>query len=546
MARMSRREFIRLAGNTVACGIGYPVTGTVHRAGPVIHTPATTDHLATFDYVVVLMMENRSFDNLLSYLYEPDAVPRGATFAGVAGQTLSNPIPLEADQAHRRVVPVRRGAIMDHPRPDPGEEYPHVNTQLYGTTLPADNRSQPVESMVAPFNAPEPLPARAPMNGFVSDYLQTLQRTLGHAPPYDAYSIIMECFPPDAIPVLSMLARQFAVCDHWHAAVPSQTFPNRSFFHAASSSGLVINSPAEAWRDSNTAETLFNRIEAVRDRRLSWKVYFDTWELFSYTGLIHHARLRPYFPTHFRGMPHFFRDVRTGHLPTYTFLEPRILFNHNDMHPPPQIVGYTLHSSVLAGELLIHQVYDAIRRSASRYGNNAQNTLLVITFDEHGGCYDHVPPPGAVPPDAARPAGQMGFRFDRLGVRVPTVLVSAFIEPGTVINTPLQHMSLLKTLTDKWHLGPLTERDKAAPALPQVFTRRTPRAPHEWPVTVPRPLPATHATNLAHLLHRLQHQFLALVDAIDDQGALQRRAVRTVGEAMQFLRSRKMLFTERL
>ena len=153
---------------------------------------------------------------------------------------------------------------------------------------------------------------------------------------------------------------------------------------------------------------------------------------------------------------------------------------------------------------------------------------------------------GAVPPDAARPAGQMGFRFDRLGVRVPTVLVSAFIEPGTVINTPLHHTSLLKTLTDKWHLGPLTERDKAAPALPQVFTRRTPRAPHEWPVTVPRPLPATHATNLAHLLHRLQHQFLALVDAIDDQGALQRRAVRTVGEAMQFLRSRKMLFTERL
>jgi len=66
----------------------------VHRAGLVIHTPATTDHLATFDYVVVLMMENRSFDNLLGYLYEPDAVPRGATFAGVAGQTLSNPIPL--------------------------------------------------------------------------------------------------------------------------------------------------------------------------------------------------------------------------------------------------------------------------------------------------------------------------------------------------------------------------------------------------------------------------------------------------------------------
>jgi phospholipase C len=546
MAKMSRREFIRLAGNTVALGIGYSGTGTAHRAGPVIHTPTQNDPLATFDYVVVLMMENRSFDNLLGYLYEPDSVPRGATFAGVAGQTLSNPIPPDADQAHRLVVPVRRGVIMDHPRPDPGEEYPHVNTQLYGTTLPAANRYQPVEHMVAPFNAPEPLPDRAPMNGFVSDYLHTLQLTLGHAPPYDAYSVIMECFPPDAIPVLSTLARQFAVCDHWYAAVPSQTFPNRSFFHAASSSGLVINSPAEAWLHSNTAETLFNRIEAVRDQRLSWKIYFDKWELFSYTGLIHHARLRSYFYTHFKGIQHFFRDVRTGNLPTYTFLEPRILFNHNDMHPPPHILGYTLHSSVLAGELLMHQVYDAIRRSASRYGNNAQNTLFVVTFDEHGGCYDHVPPPRAMPPDAAKPAGQMGFRFDRLGVRVPTVLVSAFIEPGTVINTPLQHTSLLKTLTEKWHLGPLTERDKTAPGLHEVFNRRTPRAPHEWPVTVPRPLPDKHATNLTHLLHRMQQHFLALVDAVDGHGALQQRAIRTVGEAMQFLRSRKALFTERL
>src|SRR5215468_7665397 len=94
MARMSRREFIRLAGNTVAGGIGYPVTGTVHRAGLVIHTPAPNDHLATFDYVVVLMMENRSFDNLLGYLYEPGSVPRGATFAGVAGQTQAKSTPM--------------------------------------------------------------------------------------------------------------------------------------------------------------------------------------------------------------------------------------------------------------------------------------------------------------------------------------------------------------------------------------------------------------------------------------------------------------------
>jgi phospholipase C len=544
MARMSRREFIRLAGFTVALGAGRHATGTESRSGPVIHTPGRNDNLATFDYVVVLMMENRSFDNLLGYLYEPGAVPRGATYEGVAAQELSNPIPAEADQAYRRVVPVRRGVIVDHPRPDPGEGYPHVNTQLFGTTLPADNRDQHVRHMIAPFNAPDPLPARAPMNGFVTDYLQTLQLTLGRPPTYEEYSIIMACFPADAMPVLSTLARQFAVCDHWYSAVPSQTFPNRSFFHAASSSGLVINSPAEAWRDQNTAETLFNRLEAVRDRRLSWTVYFDKGEIFSYTGLIHHARLRPYFHTHFRGMHDFFRDVRMGNLPSYTFIEPRILFKHNDMHPPPHIPGHTLYSSVLAGELLIHEVYDAIRNSASPNGNHARNTLLVITFDEHGGCYDHVPPPAAVSPDAARPAGQMGFRFDRLGVRVPTVLVSAFIEPGTVINTPLQHTSILKTLSEKWHLGHLTERDKAAPDLREVFNRAAPRQSHEWPVTVPRPLRDPHATNLEAPLHPMQQDYLALVDAVDGKGALQQYEVGTVSDARQYMRTRKALFPE--
>jgi phospholipase C len=233
--------------------------------------------------------------------------------------------------------------------------------------------------MAAPFNVPDPLPAQAPMSGFVTDYIHTLERATGRAPTYDEYSSIMACFPPAMVPVLSTLARQFAVCDHWHAAVPSQTFPNRAFFHAASSSGLVVNDPVLTWYEHNTAETIFDRMEARRARGLSWKVYYDKREFFSYTGLMHHARLRHYAQSHFAGMHRFFSDVETGHLPSYAFVEPRILYNHNDMHPPTHALGHTFHSSVLAGELLIHQVYDAIRRSASRQGNNCQNTLLVIT-----------------------------------------------------------------------------------------------------------------------------------------------------------------------
>ena len=162
------------------------------------------------------------------------------------------------------------------------------------------------------------------------------------------------------------------------------------------------------------------------------------------------------------------------------------------------MLGHTFHSSVLAGELLIHQVYDAIRRSASRQGNNFANTLLVITFDEHGGCYDHVAPPAAVPPEPHRPVGHMGFRFDRLGVRVPTILVSAYIDAGTVLHTPLEHTAILKTLAEKWDLGHLTERDKAAHDIREAFNRVWPRQPHEWPVTVPRPLHDARTTNLSH------------------------------------------------
>lgn len=174
-------------------------------------------------------------------------------------------------------------------------------------------------------------------------------------------------------------------------------------------------------------------------------------------------------------MAQFLEDAATGKLPSYAFIEPRLFINHNDMHPPVTVLGKTQPSSALAGDILVNQVYDAIRRSSSPTGSNARNTLLVITFDEHGGCYDHVPPPAAVPPDASAPAGQMGFRFDRFGVRVPTILVSAYVEPGSVIGAPLDHGSILKTVETKWGLGHLTERDRAAQDIGVALTRTSPR-----------------------------------------------------------------------
>src|SRR5205823_3285636 len=110
------------------------VTGCLRR-GALKQIVARQEGLDRFDYVVVLMLENRSFDNMLGYLYPPAQVPRGQAFEGVAGKQLSNPIPHDAHSAERGVVPVSPGTVMDNPNPDPGEEYPHVNTQLYGTVL---------------------------------------------------------------------------------------------------------------------------------------------------------------------------------------------------------------------------------------------------------------------------------------------------------------------------------------------------------------------------------------------------------------------------
>jgi hypothetical protein len=141
-------------------------------------------------------------------------------------------------------------------------------------------------------------------------------------------------------------------------------------------------------------------------------------------------------------------------LPHYTFIEPRMLLNENDMHPPFRFGTWVAPSTISAGERLIADVYNAIRRSDSPTGSNWRNTALVITFDEHGGTYDHVPPPSAVPPCRDVPAGQFGFKFDQLGVRVPMIVCSAYTRAGTIINTTLDSTSVIKTLQRRWELDP--------------------------------------------------------------------------------------------
>jgi phospholipase C len=151
---------------------------------------------------------------------------------------------------------------------------------------------------------------------------------------------------------------------------------------------------------------------------------------------------------------------------------------------------YDAPSALLGGEALLARIYNAIRSSSSSSGSNCFNTLFMVVFDEHGGTYDHVPPPDASPPDPAAPAGQMGFTFNRLGVRLPAIAVSPWVSERTVVNEVHHHSSMIRTMRERWNLGkPFTGRDADAPDIGAVLTREGPRAPEDWPEVHPQPVP---------------------------------------------------------
>jgi phospholipase C len=401
---------------------------------------------------------------------------------------------------------------------------------MFGTVLPPSNALKSVPDMAAPFNAPTPIPDPAPMNGFVQDYINKFTQSQGRAPTKAEYSVIMNCFPPDAVPVISALAKGFAVADHWFCDVPSQTFANRSFFHAGQSSGFTSDLPIEQFPLHNNAPTVFERLDR---QGVSWRIYFDRQDGLSLTYLIHLPQLVTKLASNIRFMDDFLTDVANGTLPAYSFVEPRLIFNHNDEHPPVAYFGKVHQSDVLAGEQLIADVYNAIRNSKSAKGNNAGNTALLITYDEGGGCYDHVSPPAAPPPNPhPQGPGQEGFLFDRLGQRVPAVLISAYTAAGTVVNTPMWGTSVMRTMGQKWGFPALTARDTAAPTLAPFFNRSTPRTVDDWPTVHPRPFPPDR-DDPNQPLSDLQKAIIAAQDIANGSPGASAN-VKTIGDAKAY------------
>lgn len=519
--RRSRRDFLKIggaaaAGAIVGGGAGAAIGAAIgHRAGFVEGADdfagLSPRNKPGFDHLVVVMGENRSFDNLLGWLYTPDTLPQGQSFDGLAFGDYGNTGP-DGVTVKAHVYEGPTDEIMGRPNPDPGEEFPHVNTQLFDTIEPAGNAALFVEAMKPPYNAPQH-GEQADMSGFLNDYYVNFMRLKKGTPPTaEEASQIMGSFSPEMLPVLSTLAQEFAVFDAWHCAVPSQTFCNRSFFHASTSHGFVTNKHGggyDKWLDAPAAPTIFNRLE---EAGLSWRIYYDELQLVSFTGVLHAPVLEQYWQTeHFATMSEFYEDVRLGTLPAYAFIEPRMTYNHNDFHPPfgvfrsSDVDGRAIIDSavsdVRAGEALIHEIYSAIRRSHSEHGSNAVNTMLLITFDEHGGTYDHVAPPPATPPHADAGPGEMGFEFDRLGCRVPAIAVSAYTRKGTVINDEMHHGSVIATLNRLHGLKPLTRRDAGANDLFDVINLEQPRHPDDWPETHPQYIPPNPQAEAPHPAH---------------------------------------------
>ncbi len=395
--------------------------------------------LSSVEHVVVLMLENRSLDHMLGFLYtaQGNVSPTGQPYAGLAG-TESNPGQAGPVTVFR-IEPATPGAYFK-PGADPGEGYLATNEQLYGSV------SGPA--------SPQDVPAN---QGFVNNFAYTLgwEKREGWAiVPGTVAGDIMGCFTPEALPVLSGLARGYAVCDHWFASVPAQTLPNRAFASTATSQGHMDDKT-----HTFTAPSIFGLLGRSG---LGWAIYgYDAEPLTksTFTDIAQAAGGR------FGLFADFRAAAAAGTLPAFTFLEPSWNSAGNSQHP---------NYDVALGEQFIHDVYEALRG-----GPGWAQTLLVITYDEHGGCYDHVPPPsGAVAPDDT--AGEFGFGFTRFGVRVPTVLVSPLIEAGTVFRvpagtTPLDHTSILKTVQQRWSLPSLTARDAAAPSFAGALTRTAPR-----------------------------------------------------------------------
>jgi phospholipase C len=413
------------------------------------------------EHVFVLILENRSFDHMFGF----------SNFSGVdidGNPTSANGAdPMRDKNTHNGVdIPVATPADfalkdVDH---DPGHEFDDTVEQLCGPGVQYQDGSA----------YPQPITN----SGFVHNWVGT------GSPTPDR---IMRCFTPEQLPVLNALAREFAVCDRWFSSLPGPTFPNRFFALAASSGGLdgspskldiVVATTVEGYRFENG-----NIFDLLDQHCIEWRIFEgDEFPVaFALSGMNLNA-----LQGRFDDFEEFVSELSaTSFGPKFVFIEPKYgLHDFAATGPGDFTCGNSMHplDDVTRGEKLVKNVYEAIRNSP-----HWEKSLLIVTFDEHGGFYDHVPPGSAVPPGdtVTESYVQRHFRFDQLGVRVPAVVVSPYIRKGVIDHTDYDHTSILATVQRLFGMKSLTKRDSAANDLLHLLSLESPRT--DAPTSLPGP-----------------------------------------------------------
>jgi len=379
-----------------------------------------------FDYVVVLMMENHSFDNYFGML-------------PVRGQPLADGFTFGPNMVPQNKNPLSGG-------------YQHV-FHLKGTC--------------APYNVSQAWDAthQEVANGTMSGFATNCDTAMGYWDESD-------------LPFYYSLAKTFCVGNRAFCSMQGQTYPNRRYLYAATSGGLVSTTTATFTQPAPANGTLMDMMTRYG---VSWKSYFSDLPALAIV-----PQTLENHPANFTSIAEFFIDCAAGTLPQVSFVDPEFglvdevgttLYSYLQTVPnlPASIqdglatLGEGINSKggdeenpqdIAIGELFAAQVINAAMKSPQW-----PRMLLVWTYDEHGGYYDHVPPLGAVEPDSIPPtisATDAPGAFNVTGVRIPTVVVSPYSRPNAVSNVPHDHTSILATIEAKWNLPALTYRDAQA------------------------------------------------------------------------------------
>ncbi len=427
--------------------------------------------LEQFDTIVYVMFENRALDNLLGWLYEGQTpnnmyppYPEGPQYDGLRQGKYSLPLKPHI-WSNVEYYPIIKGTGKDGfttPNLDPNEAYKHVLNQCFGSA------THTVET-------PPPDGTLAAMQGFLQDFDSDLDT-------WDETLQITETYTTKELTIINSLAKQYSVSDRWYCSMPTQTNPNRAFSLCGTSLGRLKNAgPFEIGIEQFKTPTIWN---ALAPSKIDMGIYYhEIWhdqQCFTQYTFPNLNQL-PASQLHITPIDDknngFYARAKAGTLPAFSYIEPKwgggisyeLSKQGNDYHPP---------TNVLPGEKLLYDIYTALRSNKEKW----KSTLLIVTFDEHGGTYDHHAPAwGALNPGDIDSL-KSPFDFHLYGVRVPTLLISPYTPPGTVFRQPLNskypfdHTSILATLLRWQGLDPakagLWNRVTAAPTFEGVFSSK--------------------------------------------------------------------------